>query len=478
MCAVAGSEDNRAELLRKFEEAISGAELDDLRSMLGNLGELAGRRVAKPTRPDLRRPPLDEVVVYRVRVDLDGAKPPIWRRLDIRSDLTLDVVHQVLQTAFEWSDSHLHRFSVGGHPFDRHSQLFLCPFDVEEGAEEDEGGIPTGEVRLDQVVQEPGDVVRYVYDYGDSWEHTLRLEKVLPGSTDAPAATCVDGRRAAPPEDSGGLVAADDLARLVDDPAHFDVDEVNRALQAPRFLLGEYGVHPGLADLVGRLTHTEVGDDLAARMVHLVSLRAEPLADDMRAALRAHQWFLDRAHGAGIELTSAGYLKPTDVEAAALVVPGMAEWIGKNNRESHAAPLLRFRESLQSMGLLRKRKGRLLLTRVGAAAREDPVKLWRHLASRLVPDEGRGFESAATLLLLAYAASAVDGTLPLDDLATALRELGWQHQDGSAVEGYEAFHLDAFTVLSNVTADGAETDEPRVSAAAAALARTALRQAS
>ncbi len=51
-------------------------------------------------RPELRRPPQDEVAIYRIRVDLDHAEPPIWRRLDLRSDLPLDVVHQVLQVAF------------------------------------------------------------------------------------------------------------------------------------------------------------------------------------------------------------------------------------------------------------------------------------------------------------------------------------------------------------------------------------------
>ena len=57
----------------------------------------------------------------RVRVDLEHAKPPIWRRLDVLSDIGLDVFHQVLQSAFGWTDSHLHRFALGGSPFDENS---------------------------------------------------------------------------------------------------------------------------------------------------------------------------------------------------------------------------------------------------------------------------------------------------------------------------------------------------------------------
>jgi hypothetical protein len=91
-----------------------------------------------------------------------------WRRLDLRSDLTLDAVHQVLQAAFDWTDSHLHRFALSGSPFDRSSQPFLCPYDVEEGELDDEGAVPASDVRLDETLQEPGDVLSYVYDYGET----------------------------------------------------------------------------------------------------------------------------------------------------------------------------------------------------------------------------------------------------------------------------------------------------------------------
>lgn len=82
--------------------------------------------------------------------------------------------------------------------------------------------------------------------------------------------------------------------------------------------------------------------------------------------------FLDRAAAGEIALTSAGYLRPVDVAAAARVVPTMGGWMGKANRESDAMPVLHFRKMLQSVGLLRKHKGALRLTRAGAAARQAP----------------------------------------------------------------------------------------------------------
>ena len=89
------------------------------------------------TVPPSEAMPRDLPTVLRIRIDLDDAQPPIWRRLDLRSDLTLEVVHQVIQDAFGWTDSHLHRFAVGGSVWDRAAQLFLCPYDVAEG--EDQG---------------------------------------------------------------------------------------------------------------------------------------------------------------------------------------------------------------------------------------------------------------------------------------------------------------------------------------------------
>jgi Plasmid pRiA4b ORF-3-like protein len=426
-------------------------------------------------RPDLRRPPRANPGIYRVRVDLDHSSPPIWRRLDLRSDLPLDVVHQVLQVAFNWDDYHLHRFSLGGGPFDQHSQLFLCPYDAANPEFEDDDGLPASQVRLDETLQDPGEQLRYLYDYGDTWELTLQLEQVLTGLDDSATAVLVDGRRAAPPEDCGGLTDADDLAQVLDDPARFEPDEINKALRGPFFVMREAGVDGRLVDLVHRLESTPIGVGFAARLARLVSEPVEVEAAE--TSLQAHRWFLDRASDGGIPLTSAGYLKPADVVAASEIVPAMGDWIGTNNREVHCAPLLDFRQSLQSLGLLRKYKGALLLTRAGAAARRDATTLWHHLAERLLPAAGDTFEGQAGLLLLAYAGSNEDAELPLDEIAAALTELGWRHQDGVPVQGYDLYRMPAYGALINVS-DRLRTwaQRHRISPAASALARAALRR--
>lgn len=361
-------DDVEAELRRRFQSAISGAELSDLRQLAGDLTMIGDRAALRSVRPELRRSPLDEV-------------------------------------AFDWTDSHLHRFSLGGGPFDPQGQLFLCRYDVEEGEVEDDGGIGAHQVRLDETLQVPGDVLNYVYDYGDHWGLTLRLEEVLSATPDAPSAVATGGRRAAPTEDSGAGTDLASIAMSVDDPAHFDLDELNAALRAPYFVLREFGMDQRLVDVLNRLRYTRTGEDLAQRVVTVAMDRTDPDSGSVEGALAAHRWFLDRAKGGGIELTAAGYLKPDDVEAASRVVPAMGDWIGKSNREVHCAPPLEFRESLRTMGLLRKHKGRLLLTRAGATAQRNPMKLWAHLRERLIPAKGSDFETVATLILLAYAAT-------------------------------------------------------------------------
>jgi hypothetical protein len=431
----------------------------------------------RPERPDLRLPRRRDVAIFRVRVDLDRANPPIWRRIELRSDLPLDIVHQVLQAAFSWDDRHLYRFALGGRAFDRGSQNFLCCQDVDDDAwGEPDDGLPAADVRLDETLAEPGDTLHYVYDYGDNWELTLRLDEVATALDDVATATVVDGGRAAPPEDCGGLTDAAELAEVLDEPARFEPAALNSALRRPFFTLYEAGFDRRLLDIVLRLEHTRFGADLEQRMQQLVAVETSDEIDRSRY-LGAHQWFLDRAFDGGIPLTAAGYLKPADVEAAANVVPAMGDWIGAHNREVHCAPLLDFRERLQRIGLLRKRKGVLVLTRAGAAAQRDPRALWDHLSARLAPATTGGFDAPASVLLLAYAATSPDSDLPYDEVAAALSELGWRHPSGRPLAAAAVYHLPVRYDLANVSDRPlSRSTRHHISAGAAALARAALRR--
>lgn len=373
----------------------------------------------------------------------------------MRSDVRLDLVHQVLQAAFGWTDSHLHRFSLGGDAFDGEAELFLCPFDVEEG--DDVDGTAASEVRLDETLQDVGDVLHYCYDFGDDWDLTLTLKGNLPLEPGASSAACIGGGRTAPPEDCGGLRTSDELGDVLDDPAAFDLDAVAAAVaESVTILEIEGSIPPALARLIRRTTGTWMHEDLLRR-VRLVALNApfELAQDELARVLTPVTAFLDLVGDEGLPLTGAGYLKPEHVVATAALLPAASDWIGKKNRESETMPVLWFRMALQKSGLVRKNKGRLLLTRAGVTARRDPHALWRHLSKSLPISQPGSLEEDAGQLVLLYAATGTGEAFPKEKLTAALAAAGWRGRDGSLREYavYRATDLTR-TVLDNITGDG------------------------
>ena len=182
-----------------IKQVVSGMSLEEQRELANTLLYQRGLAVLRELHtsppPTVRRKPR-KVRGFQVRLDLRFAKPPVWRRLVLPSDLTLDEVHSVIQSAMGWSDYHLHRFRAG---VEYNAPYFITEFDLDEGEE----GILEDEVRLDQVIAEVGDRLWYEYDFGDSWEHVLKVEKVL--EQPPSAVQLLTGKRACPPEDVGGI---------------------------------------------------------------------------------------------------------------------------------------------------------------------------------------------------------------------------------------------------------------------------------
>lgn len=151
---------------------------------------------------------------FQLKVTLADTKPPIWRRVLVDGNATLDHVHEVIQAAFGWWNYHLHEFEVG-----------RTRYGVPD-PDEDWGEPPRDErrTRLDAIAGE-GSTFRYTYDFGDGWEHRVTVEKVLPAGSVATVPACIDGRRACPPEDCGGTWGYRELLEILADPEHPEHDE-------------------------------------------------------------------------------------------------------------------------------------------------------------------------------------------------------------------------------------------------------------
>ncbi|EMY33000.1 hypothetical protein D477_017252 [Arthrobacter crystallopoietes BAB-32] len=163
--------------------------------------------------------------LMRVHVVLEDSRPPIWRVLDLHASMPLDGVHRVLQAAFGWQDTHLHRFT-DLYPFER-----LKPVDGEidwplqwlpRGLVEDPIDMPEEDMTLGQLLGRGSGTAFYEYDFGDSWLHRLELLKVWPALPGGPAASLVDGARHGPPEDCGGMPGYEELLDALADPADPD----------------------------------------------------------------------------------------------------------------------------------------------------------------------------------------------------------------------------------------------------------------
>ena len=149
----------------------------------------------------------------------------------------------------------------------------------------------------------------------------------------------------------------------------------------------------------------------------------EPVNDepDPDAVVSPYRWLLRRV-GNGVRLTQAGYLPPAIVSEAMTALGWEDDWIGKHNREDQTLPILQLRETAQVLGLLRKNRGQLLVTKLGERLREHPQQLWWHLAQRLPTVRERAERQAGVLYLLTVAARH-----PRDDalLAEGMTILGW-----------------------------------------------------
>lgn len=133
---------------------------------------------------------------FQFRIELLNTNPPIWRRIQI-ADGPLSSLHDAIQGAFDWEECHLHQFEIGGLRFAPPPEEF---FDFGLPAEDET------RVRISQLLSPTGKqtVWLYTYDFGDGWVHEVVFEGCGPAVPRTKYPLCVEGSRAAPPEDCGG----------------------------------------------------------------------------------------------------------------------------------------------------------------------------------------------------------------------------------------------------------------------------------
>jgi hypothetical protein len=186
-----------------------------------------------------------------LKVTLDGVKPTVMRRLVVPLTIRLDRLHLVLQAAIGWTNSHLYQITARGVGWG-------IP-DPDFGG----GPLDAGKAKLIDVLEDCGvKTLKYLYDFGDGWEHTVKVERIadaIPGLT---SPFLVDAVGRCPPEDVGGPSGYAEFLEIMSDPAHESYVETHQ-------WVGEQ-FDPKAADLK-RLS--EAVDGLAAKWSRRVSTR-------------------------------------------------------------------------------------------------------------------------------------------------------------------------------------------------------------
>lgn len=188
-----------------------------LASLLEQIGE--GRRRRKPKKERGKAPrvkPEASSSIYQIKVTLEGSRPSIWRRFQAPGDISLPRLHAVLQIVMGWTNSHLHEFKAGGRYYGEPDPDFGDELKM----------VDERQARLNQIAPRVRSRFVYEYDFGDSWEHELVVEKILPPEKGVQYPRCLDGKRACPPDDVGGVWGYQDFLDAIRDPDHPDHEDM------------------------------------------------------------------------------------------------------------------------------------------------------------------------------------------------------------------------------------------------------------
>jgi hypothetical protein len=154
--------------------------------------------------------------VLQLHMELREIRPKVWRRVLVPETITLLKLHSVIQRAFQWGGHHLHEFEAAGERYGSPDPDFDSP-----------GSVRSERTALTKAMTRSG-TIDYVYDFGDHWQHRVKLEKTLAPMPDLKLPLCVDGAGATPPDDCGGAPGYMDFVQAMADPHHEEHEDMKR----------------------------------------------------------------------------------------------------------------------------------------------------------------------------------------------------------------------------------------------------------
>ena len=155
--------------------------------------------------------------IARIRIELEGTQPLVWRELDVPLSTTLATLHDLIQVVMRWRDSHLHEFEVG-------EKIYGVP--DPEDAFDDRKVYQAKSIRLGTLIDRGVREFLYLYDFGDNWRHRIMVLEVRQGDPGNEYPRFVAATRRAPPEDVGGISGFAEFLETMSDPEHDEHDRM------------------------------------------------------------------------------------------------------------------------------------------------------------------------------------------------------------------------------------------------------------
>ncbi len=179
--------------------------------------------------------------IFQLKMSLMDIKPKIWRRFFVNSNISFHKLHEIIQKVMGWDNYHLYSFSINRIRIELPDEEGYSEYSSENSRK----------VKLNEYIKGEKQKINYLYDFGDSWEHEIIVEKILDSLPEnvVHIPYCIDGERACPPEDCGGIGGyervlellstgkdswgeAEELKEWLGDwnPEEFSVNEINKSL--------------------------------------------------------------------------------------------------------------------------------------------------------------------------------------------------------------------------------------------------------
>lgn len=163
----------------------------------------------------------NKVPLLQLKITLANTAPPVWRRLLVREDVNLGLLHAIFQIAMGWTNSHLHMYFIGERRYSNPE------FGLNEERIDDRKVLDEKRITLAEIAHSGFKTFGYEYDFGDSWHHVITIEQAgLDGSGFQGFAICTAGERACPPEDCGAPPGFTNLLEVIKNPDHEEYESM------------------------------------------------------------------------------------------------------------------------------------------------------------------------------------------------------------------------------------------------------------